>query len=219
LIDIAEIIFKRSGYSIEYRLTPWTRTLADVKKGTVNGAIGIYFSQARNEGFVIPSEEMGQSINKFFVNSNNKWNYNGFPSLKNMKLGLIGNYDYGSLNIYIQEQIKQKTGNIEFTSGNDALQKNINKLLTKRIQAIVEDNQVVNYYLNNNQLSHSLRDAGAVPPENKVGICFSSLLPESGKLAVLLSDGIIQMRKTGELQKILDKYGVKDWKQNSKSSH
>jgi len=36
--------------------------------------------------------------------------------------------------------------------------------------------------------------------------------PLNKAIAKMLSNGIIDLRKSGELKKILDRYGVKDWK-------
>jgi len=45
-----------------------------------------------------------------------------------------------------------------------------------------------------------------------VYIAFSPFFKQSKTYAKILSDGIIKYRKNGKLQKILNKYGLKDWK-------
>lgn len=51
----------------------------------------------------------------------------------------------------------------------------------------------------------------AVKPE-KACIAFSPALPQSEKYAEILSAGIAELRKSGELKQILSKYGLEDWK-------
>ncbi len=40
----------------------------------------------------------------------------------------------------------------------------------------------------------------------------SKTLPEAKELADIVSKGIVALRKSGRLEKILTKYGVSDWK-------
>jgi len=55
------------------------------------------------------------------------------------------------------------------------------------------------------------RSAGIAVIPRKAFIAFSPAVPESKKYAQMLSKGIQSLRRSGELDKILGKYGQKDW--------
>ena len=69
-----------------------------------------------------------------------------------------------------------------------------------------------------------IRDAGFDPvydkesyEKAKIYLAFSPKNPKSKSYARLISKGIIEMRASGDLQKILDKYGMRDWKEQLNS--
>jgi hypothetical protein len=61
-------------------------------------------------------------------------------------------------------------------------------------------------------MTGKLRDAGIVPPTSKVFIALTPKYANAADLAKTLSNSIVQLRKSGKLAKILESYGVKDWK-------
>ena len=77
MIDIAERVFRKAGYSVIFQPTPWPRALLDTTAGRVTGIVGIYYTQARQNSFIIPSEPIGISVNKLFVRSDSNWTYLG----------------------------------------------------------------------------------------------------------------------------------------------
>ena len=212
MVDIAESIFREAGYAVSFQVTPWTRALHDAETGDADGIVGIYFAQAREKAFVIPAEELGVSLNRFFVKSGSPWNYAGPGSLAGMVLGTISGYDYGELNPYIASQVQRKTGKVEEMHGNDALQANLKKLMQDRVTVLVDDQVVVHFVASALGLDTQIRPAGALDPGNKVGIAFSAKTPGAAEYARVLSAGIARLRKTGGLDPLLGRYGVADWK-------
>jgi polar amino acid transport system substrate-binding protein len=212
MVDMAVAALAQSGYEVKYKDMPWSRALEDTEKGKTDGAVGIYYSDALHRKFIVPTEEMGISINKFFVRGDSAWTYTGTRSLKQLRLGVIDDYDYGEINDYIHEQRTTESNSIDVVFGDNALEKNIKKLLLGRIDATIEDQIVISFVSSRMGVADQIKEAGTCPPANKVGIAFSPENPLSTEYARALSEGIVQLRKSGELQKILDKYGVKDWK-------
>ena len=212
IVDIAKTVFERAGYSFHFKVVPWTRTLIDVENGSADGAIGIYFTQAYEKKFIVPDEEIGLSINKLFVLAGNTWTYKNQHSLDTMVLGTITDYDYGELNEYISSLHRSHSPFLQVQSGNEALEKNIKKLVNGRISVLIEDDLVLNYFARVLKVEKNIVEAGIAKPFNKVGIAFSTKNAKSVEYAKILSTGIQNIRKTGELKIILDKYHVKDWK-------
>ena len=212
MVDIAETVFVRAGYRIDFTVVPWSRSLVETENAVSDGIVGIYFIQAREKNFVVPSEEIGISTNYFFVKSDSNWTYSGENSLKPMVLGVIADYDYGELNPYIKKLGTEKSHALQIVSGNEALEKNLKKLVASRITLFIEDPVVVNYVARQIGVDKQIKPAGMVQPRNRVGIAFSAKNPKSDDYARILSEGIQALRKSGELKTILDVYGVRDWK-------
>ena len=212
MVDVAEAAFARAGYKILFAAVPWSRALVETESASSDGIVGIYFNQAKSKGFVVPSEEIGISTNNFFVENESTWAYSGINSLNSMTLGVIANYDYGELNDYIERLKSTNSNALQITSGNDALEKNLRKLISGRISVLVEDFVVTNYVARQIGIENRIKSAGMVKPRNQVGIAFSPVSPKSVKYAAILSEEIRNLRKSGELKTILDQYGVLDWK-------
>jgi len=57
-----------------------------------------------------------------------------------------------------------------------------------------------------------IEKAGVLGKPNKVFVCFSPKNPKSKDYAKVLADGIKEMEKSGEIFRILKKYGVSTFK-------
>ena len=101
---------------------------------------------------------------------------------------------------------------IQFVSGNDPLAKNIKKLAAKRVDVVIEVKPVFDSIASELGLADKFKAAGSDGNPSPIYICFSPANPKSKEYAKILSDGVIEMRKSGELAKILSAYGQKDWK-------
>lgn len=85
-----------------------------------------------------------------------------------------------------------------------------------RVDAIIAENNVLRYTLKLMHLEHEVVHAGnleQLPPAlSRIYIAFSPHNQKSASYAKILSDGWKEIRKSGELKKILAKYNVEDWK-------
>lgn len=212
LIEIAQDIFKKAGHSVDYKTMNWTRSVESTRKGKYTAIASAAKGDAPD--FVFPEKEQGLSRYAFYVTKGNSWRYTGVGSLKKVKLGLIQDYDYGAeVNRYIENNKDESL--VQFATGDDALERNINKAKLGRIDVILEDEFVfllkalemgkADFFVNAGY------DTGPVE-ENMVYVAFSPSNPKSKEYAKILSDGMAEIRETGTLKNILSKYGLKDWK-------
>ena len=88
---------------------------------------------------------------------------------------------------------------------------------------IPEDKAVFIYTANAMGVWDEIEVAGVDPitskealDESKLYIAFSHRNPKSKQYAKLITDGIEQMRLSGELSEILAKYGLTDWREDFK---
>ncbi len=211
-IDIAKAIFEKAGHKIIYQVTPYTRAIPNARDGKVTGVVGA--AKGDVPDFIFPANEMGHSSNVFFVKKGNSWKYKGISSIKTIKIGVIQDYTYGDdpFDNYIKNAAEKHNPNVEITTGENALEKLINMVIAGRIDAIIEDGLVMQYTLKQLGKANEVSLSGNLSEASAIYIAFPPKNPKSKEYAKILSDGITQLRTSGELKKILARYGVSDWK-------
>ena len=140
-----------------------------------------------------------------------KFTYKDISSLKDVHLGVIQDYTYEEhLDEYIS---KNKDSDAIYTvTGNNPLERLIKALKERRIDAFVENAPVVYYSIKLFGFKkEDFKEVGSPKKGVELFIPFSPNNPDSKKLAALFDEEIVKMRQNGQLQKILDKYELKDW--------
>ena len=208
MIEVARVVFEKAGYTVDYQNETWERSIEEVGKGTIDGIIGV--SPGEAEEIILPTEKLGQAEMMLFVKKGNPWRYTGVDSLANIRLGVIGGYDYeDQIDQYIEAH-KNDDAAVQAMIDENALELNMRKLQAGRIDAIVEEKHVFESKAADLGLAGQFDEAGTADSE-PVYIGFSGLKDTSQKYADLLSQGVKELRTSGELQRILDKYSLKDW--------
>jgi len=210
MVDIARAVFEAKGISVEYRNVPWKRALVGTRSGNFTGAIGASKNDA--QGFIFPEEELARNVLSFYVRKGDSWRFNGLESIKEIRIGTIGGYDYRRwLNDYIQANI-ENSDKVQVIMGDAPLERNIQKLLAGRVDVVVDTEASIRWVAKRLGVLDEIEAAGYGKEPSYCYIAFSPGLPKSPMYAKLLSNGIVELRANGKLQKILDKYGVFDWK-------
>jgi polar amino acid transport system substrate-binding protein len=211
MIEVAQQIFAKAGHKVTYKTVEWKKAIEETRKGKYTATVGGLKSDTPD--FVFPDRAMGTSENIFFAKKGSSWRYSGMDSLKKIRLGVVEGYSYSD---EIDRHIAANKGKpaVLQASGDDPLQMNIDRLMKGQIDAFIEDPSVYGSYCGTKKLLNVLgavQAAGTTGPPDKIYIAFSPANPKAKTYAALLSSGVDQMRKTGELKKILAKYYVKDW--------
>ena len=209
MVEIAEYSFARKGHTIHYAIVPWKRAIQGTRDGRYDGIIGA----GKNEtpDFIFPDMEIGLSRHTFYVNRGTTWKYSDLDSLEGITLGVVNNYSYGNLfNDYIQPN-KNDSDKIQIVSGENALASNIRKLQMGRIDATIEDRLVFQHYLKENNIPDRFSEAGIAYVE-AVYICFSPRRVKAHEYADIITSGMRELRASGKLDQILEKYGITDWR-------
>lgn len=203
LIEVAKYGLEKAGHKVEYSNVPWARAIEDSRSGKYTGIVGAYKDDAPD--FVYPDKGIMVSNNDFFVKKGSTWKFNGIESLKTISLGTIRDYSYGEeIDQYIAENQKDTT-KIQMRAGDEALSKNIRKLIAGRIDVTIEDAAVMNYQLKQSGLSSQVVQAGTFGGDD-VHVAFSPANPKAAQYAEAVSVGLKELEKSGELEKIMAKY-------------
>ena len=131
---------------------------------------------------------------------------------RSVSLGVAAGYDYRSwLNRYIEEN-KDAPDKIQIQHGRLPMKGNLKKLLTRRIDALVGNEFPIQYVAGQMGVLDQIAPAGHDTEPAYCYIAFSPANPASEIYARILSEGIVDLRRTGRLRDILSRYGLTDWK-------
>ena len=208
IIEIVQYALR--DIQISYESPSWKRSLLETRKGTYDAIVGIYTSVAPD--FIYPKNELGFSKMCFYVHKDNAWEYKGINSLSKIVLGTIEGYFYdeGEVDAYIAKNLSDNS-KIEYIPGEKGIIQNLEKMMLNRISAVIDDYQVVGYTIHRNNLPKAFKRAGCLEGID-VHIGFSPAKPKSKEYADRISSAVKELRTSGELKKILNKYFIKDWK-------
>ncbi|MBV1877409.1 MAG: transporter substrate-binding domain-containing protein [Pseudomonadales bacterium] len=207
MVELAQAAFeaiKPGQYEIDYINLSWSRSIQQAKAGEIDGIIGALESEA--EGLYIPQLAQGMNINRFYTYAGNNWRFSSLDNIRQekIKIGVIKDYDYDdNLTVFIE-----KNPDLLFMAyGKSALGDLVKALFHHRIDALIEDQYVFLYYLNESgYTTNNFRSVGKKGDTNPLFIAF-----HEKKYSDILDQGTRIIRKNGDLAKILRKYGLRDW--------
>lgn len=207
LVDIIKSVFDKVDRQVEIQYFPMNRAMRMLDNNQIDGVIGIL--QRNAPELIYPDESIGQVRYLMYTTEQSDWLYTGFNSLKSKILGVEVGKSYGIADSYIHRYAKDEKIIYQHYGKNST--ENLIKLLeNKYIDIFFEDKNVLDFRINNIKAG-KLKEGGAIPPDN-LYVGFSPSYKQAQALADIVSIGISNMRKTGELAKIMAIYGLSDWK-------
>ncbi|BCE03731.1 substrate-binding periplasmic protein [Marinicellulosiphila megalodicopiae] len=213
MLEIARVVFENNGHMITYQALPWSRALLTIHKNKQADAL-LSVVKESEPNLIYPTEELGHIKGCYFTSENSDWKYTGLKSLEDITLGLIDNYGYGADPVLAKhiEKFKNDKNRIIFLAGTSTSITQILHMIERgRVSGTTDDQYVVNYTIKKNNIT-GIRLAGCSGANIPLYIGFSPFNPKAKEYAEILSAGIQTLRKSGELEIILNKYGVSDWK-------
>lgn len=207
IVEAAEVIFESENISINYVTLPWSRALIETAVGDRDGIIGAGRDEAPD--LIFPVLPMGVATHAIFTLPGDPWQFEDLSSLKMVTLGAIQDYSYGTLfDDYIS--LPENQSRIELVRGNQSLEQLVRMLKAGRVDAIVEDKNVLQYTLAREFPDIELEMKGVIATE-EIFVAFTPASEASTGYATLLDSGLQSLRDSGELERILEKYNVEDW--------
>lgn len=226
LVEIVTEIAASNGVKVKFALTPLARALDLTQKGKIDILLGLTAQHISDFQLQKTHLSFGGLYNDFYVRDNDPWRFNGIVDLEvtlrnNAILGTINGYEYGD---NIGNLLKNNAAHIFSASGNSPLQKQLKMLRLGRLDILLDSRFTVQYQLSklvnkSSKLKTSSTPSSAIIYAGTEGdftplfLGFSPLL--SKEQVQLFDDGLMNLRENGRLNKILAKYGVIDWHQQS----
>ncbi|WP_101759739.1 ABC transporter substrate-binding protein [Oceanicoccus sp. KOV_DT_Chl] len=209
IIEIANRVFSQAGHTVDYQIMSWERALRLTREGKKNCVIGAYKSEAPD--FIFPSTHQGVDQTIFIKRKADPWLYNGIESLHTIRFGVIGGYEYSDeITAYIN-QYQNNPQRISIARGKFPLEENMRALKNGEIGALLGSRTVINATIEKQQWLNQFVFAGEADVTSKIYLACSPANPKSHDYVAILDEGLKQLRKQGDLDKILAKYGLTDW--------
>lgn len=209
MIDAARLIAKANGHTIDYANMPWNDALEAVRKGEYDCVVGAAKDDA--EDFMFPALSWGKSQNAFFGMAESNWRYTGIDSLAKVRLAMIDGYTYSDeLDAYIEAHRGDGKVIVIQSIGRAAISA-VSKMVEKKADVFIENMNVMQQTLTTMQMTDRVVNKGTLNDLTDVYIACTPAKPHGRVFANMFSEGMAKLRASGELKKILDRYGLKDW--------
>lgn len=208
MIEIAEAIFKKNGHRINYVLGPRERGVQMVRSGKIDCVVN---AKIKDHHFLsFPEQPWAYHAATLFAKPESSFKYHDISSLKNVKLGAISGmrYDNGPLDDYIGS----KSANVSFAYGDDAMATQVMKLKANRIDVVVSCPLLMRGQLKSMDFPmQTFKAVGEVKPFVGMYLACGRGRERTEAFIAEIDKTIPQLRDSGELAHILDKYGQIDW--------
>jgi len=207
-VDILRAIFEPKGYVVAYSEQPWKRAIAAVEKGHADMLIGAF--KFEMPSFIFPETIIGVTRMGFYSNSKT-WKFKNAKSLKGINTGIVKEWGYRP---WLLDEVQKNPHQFTIVHGENAFPRLVQMLVYGRIHAIPSSVYPMSYHIKKNALEGKVFFAG-FGDNSKSEKLYYALSPansdRSNNLAMIIDDGIISLRNSGELLEILYKYGLDDW--------
>jgi len=206
-IELTRAIFEPKGIKVEFSAMPWEKALAAVRSGEKSGAIGA--NKQEGAGLVLPNEKIGAPSLCLMTRAESKWTYDNLSSFRNVRFGAIKDYSYWpDLDAYIARSTGGK--GIVMAEGESPLDDLMKKLQGGDVDVLGESEPVLLWYLRSHGLDRTKFRVVYKGEPDPIFIAFAATA-DGRRFAGLLDEGIRALRASGELEKILKRYGLRDW--------
>ncbi len=208
VIELAKAVFEPKGIKVEYTVMPWTEALAAVREGRMSGAIGA--NKEEGAGLVLPTETIGVISICLVTRADSKWTYDNLASFRSVKLGVIKGYAYWpAFDSYIARATEKGSG-IFCAEGDTPLADLMKQLLAGDLGVVAESEPVLLWYLRSEGIDRSQIRVVFKGSADPIYVAFEPN-DEGRSQAALLDEGVKALRASGELERLLRRYGLRDW--------
>jgi polar amino acid transport system substrate-binding protein len=208
VVELARAVFVPRGVQVDYQVLPWDDALVAVREGRLQGVIGAGKEEA--EGMVLPAEPIGAPQVCLMTLATSTWSYESIASFRNARLGVIKDYTYWPT---LDSFIERKAGNgVLVVEGETPLDDLMAKLKGGEIDVLAEYEPVILWHLRVLNLDRSQFRVVYKHQADPIYVAFAPS-DDGRRYATMLDEGVRSMRASGELEKLLRRYGLADWVQ------
>ena len=205
LIELLQESFKGTGYAIDYSILPWSQAVAEVRTGKYDAII----AAAKEDLAGMIHTDKPQVIQKscaYGLSSYKRTVTKANDLKKFKKLGSVKDYSYGDItNKVLSSPAMQMV--LSSIGGDDPVGTNLRRTLDGKIDAFLENEDVVTYYLKEHKIDN-IKKLGCTEDSLALWIGFPASNPKSKAWVSTLDAGQAVLEKSGKMAVIYKKYGI-----------
>lgn len=206
LTEITQAALEARGHAVEYTARPWNRAIREAQAGRLDGLVGALAIEVPD--FVLPDCGLGSTRTVFYVRAGDPWRYTGPESLRGKRVGIVEGYLYGEP---LDSDIREHPENFIKSRGEDAASVNLQSLALGRIDVAMEDRLAAEHLTRAAGREGSIQAAGEPLEPLAVTVAFSPVSPRSREYAADLCAGLQDLKHSGKLKEIIQRYGLARW--------
>lgn len=208
MIDVAREVYNKAGYTIEVTFYSYKRSIQEVISGNADAVLLVAENSAPDLLYL--KHPISKDRVVFYAKKGFQWKYTGIESLENIVIASGVGFDFADpeLNSYIYDHYDSESSKVQLISGQDINYRNFRKLLMNRVDVVIATEKIGNYIAIKKNIIDKLEIVGASRLFIIAQTGFNPANENSQKYANILSNGVMQLDKSGELNIILKRYGV-----------
>lgn len=212
IVEVLEEIFATQGIAVKYQIKPWSRAVRMVAKGNADILLANTYNSAPDPRLQLV---MGEDSTCFLTRSDVSWRFTDMADLYRQRLGVIQGYHYDS-DGPLDQHLRSNNPLVYQAKGESALRSLLLMLMQERVDLVLDNCNVLKAKVSKMDLGQRTQITGVLPGYRAdLHIAFSPADPEATHLMNIVREGVADMRRTGRLAAILQRYSVTDWEQTA----
>ncbi|MDM4768240.1 transporter substrate-binding domain-containing protein [Pelomonas sp. SE-A7] len=209
IVDIVTQALQSQGVPFSLRYFPWPRAMRMVERGEADGLLTPTvpgFPQ-----YLFHAQAVGYQQYCFYADKASPWRYSKPEDLQNRHIAMLADSGLGAVDDYIRTHRSSVTVT-QITAPHDFAKQLFRFLGMKRADAVVLTTDVFDYGQSRGDIGPNFRAVGCLDTE-KLAVGLTRRDEQRSRLiGKALDQGISRLRESGQLAKVLARYGLKDWK-------
>ena len=212
-IDVIKKIFSDTPHQVTFeRIDSWLRAKSLVAQGYSDGLAFTFYTEGKSEsGYLVQQQPLIMTQGIAYL-SLEKHHITPFNISDLMRFTMIGNYQ-NSVNSddKLAKFMDDNPNKIAYFTGADILERVVDMLAIGRLEIWLDSPDLLYYFMSKYKGKIPLTvSLSAGKTQEFGGVLLNNTKPNSKILADIMDKGIIKLRKTGELNMILARYGMVD---------
>lgn len=206
LVELGREAFALEGYTLVYRIMPWSRALRASETGEIEGVVGATVGNAPRH--VFPRQVLSRAETALFMRRGEEISFASVPALDELRLAVAKDRTYdgkGLIDTYIARN-RSNADRVIIVAGDNPLDLLCRMLKARRIDGFLENRAVGLMKVNDLRID---RYIVAVPTGVAEIPSFAFSPGEQGQaLAAVFDRGVSALKKNGRYSHLLQKYGL-----------
>jgi len=196
LVAITRAALEKVGYELTITYRPWARILVEIKSGSYDGILGVWYREQR-QAWLAYSQPIGVNRVVLFKHTGLAFKFNGFDSLKPYTIGVVRGY--ATTPGFIAANL-----NVEDVTSDE---QNVDKLVNRRIDFTLMDDLVMHNLLKKKYPDLDvIEEVGLVVEREETFVGFSKDAVGFTQKLIDFNIGLKEIRQDGTFSRIMKKY-------------